>query len=124
MSATYPSLKHQVVFITGGASGIGAAMVEAFHGQGARVAFVDRDAAQGEDLAGRLAGSWFAACDVTDAAALQGAVAGMQKALTVLRETGRIDEDPALVVSFAERQRLVGKPALDALEAKYATGAR
>ena len=56
-------------------------------------------------------------------AALQGAVAGMQKALTVLRETGRIDEDPALVVSFAERQRLVGKPALDALEAKYATGA-
>jgi hypothetical protein len=27
-------------------------------------------------------------------------------------------------VSFAERQRLVGKPALDALEAKYATGAR
>ena len=57
-------------------------------------------------------------------AALQGAVAGMQKALTVLRETGCIDEDPALVVSFAERQRLVGKPALDALEAKYATGAR
>lgn len=56
-------------------------------------------------------------------AALQGAVAGMQKALTVLRETGCIDEDPALVVSFAERQRLVGKPALDALEAKYATGA-
>ena len=57
-------------------------------------------------------------------AAFQGAVAGMQKALTVLRETGRIDEDPALVVSFAERQRLVAKPALDALEAKYATGAR
>ncbi|MDB5826207.1 MAG: carboxyvinyl-carboxyphosphonate phosphorylmutase [Variovorax sp.] len=56
-------------------------------------------------------------------AALQGAVAGMQKALTVLRDTRRIDEDPALVVSFAERQRLVGKPALDALEAKYATGA-
>ncbi|VTU26331.1 isocitrate lyase/PEP mutase family protein [Variovorax sp. PBL-E5] len=52
-------------------------------------------------------------------AALQGAVAGMQKALTVLRDTRRIDEDPALVVSFAERQRLVGKPALDALEKKY-----
>ncbi|CAN5864630.1 oxaloacetate decarboxylase [soil metagenome] len=55
-------------------------------------------------------------------AALQGAVAGMQKALTVLRDTRRIDEDPALVVSFAERQRLVGKPALDALEERYATG--
>jgi len=53
-------------------------------------------------------------------AALQGAVAGMQKALTVLRDDRRIDEDPALVASFAERQRLVGKPALDVLEKKYA----
>lgn len=53
-------------------------------------------------------------------AALQGAVAGMQKALTVLRETKRIDEDPALVTPFAERQRLVGKPAWDALEKRYA----
>lgn len=53
-------------------------------------------------------------------AALQGAVAGMQKALTVLRETKRIDEDPALVTPFAERQRLVGKPEWDALEKRYA----
>ncbi|HSV52823.1 MAG TPA: isocitrate lyase/PEP mutase family protein [Burkholderiaceae bacterium] len=52
-------------------------------------------------------------------AALQGALAGMQRALTVLRETRRIDEDPALVASFAERQRLVNKPLLDALERKY-----
>ena len=52
-------------------------------------------------------------------AALQSAVAGMQKALTVLRETHRIDEDPALVTPFAERQRLVGKPMWDAMEAKY-----
>ncbi|MDM0107001.1 isocitrate lyase/PEP mutase family protein [Variovorax sp. J22R24] len=52
-------------------------------------------------------------------AALQGAVAGMQKALTVLRDAGRMDEDPALVVPFAERQRLVGKPEWDALEQRY-----
>ena len=52
-------------------------------------------------------------------AALQGAVAGMQKALTVLRETHRIDEDPALVAPFAERQRLVRKHEWDALEQKY-----
>ena len=52
-------------------------------------------------------------------AALQGAVAGMQKALTVLRETKRIDEDPARVTPFAERQRLVGKPEWDALEKRY-----
>lgn len=52
-------------------------------------------------------------------AALQGAVSGMQKALTVLRDTQRMDEDSGLVVSFAERQRLVSKPQWDAMEKKY-----
>lgn len=54
-------------------------------------------------------------------AALQGAVAGMQQALGVLRDTRRLDEDPALVVPFAERQRLVRKPEMDALDKRYAT---
>jgi 2-methylisocitrate lyase-like PEP mutase family enzyme len=53
-------------------------------------------------------------------AALQSAVAGMQRALRVLKETHRLDEDPLLVAPFKERQRLVGKPGLDALEKKYA----
>ncbi len=52
-------------------------------------------------------------------AALQGAVAGMQKALTVLRDDREVQEDSGLVTSFAERQRLVGKPAWDALEQRY-----
>ena len=52
-------------------------------------------------------------------AALQGAVAGMQKALTVLRDTRGLTEDPALVAPFKERQRLVGKPDWDALEKRY-----
>ena len=54
-------------------------------------------------------------------AALQGAVAGMQKALGTLHQTRRLDEDPALVVSFAERQRLVRKPEMDALDQRYAS---
>jgi len=53
-------------------------------------------------------------------AALQGALAGMQRALTVLRDTQRLDEDAGLVAPFTERQRLVGKPGLDALERRYA----
>ncbi len=52
-------------------------------------------------------------------AALQSAVAGMQKALTILRDTKRLDEDPALVTPFKERQRLVNKPFWDELEKKY-----
>lgn len=52
-------------------------------------------------------------------AALQGALAGMQTALTVLREQRHLDEDSALVVSFKERQRLVNKPLFDELEQRY-----
>jgi 2-methylisocitrate lyase-like PEP mutase family enzyme len=53
-------------------------------------------------------------------AALQGAVAGMQRVLGVLQQAGRVDEDTALVVPFAERQRLVDKPRWDELEQRYA----
>lgn len=52
-------------------------------------------------------------------AALQGAVAGMQKALTVLRDDREVQESSGLVAPFEERQRLVGKPAWDALEKRY-----
>jgi len=52
-------------------------------------------------------------------AALQGAVAGMQKALTVLKTEKEVQESSGLVAPFAERQRLVGKPAWDALEKRY-----
>jgi 2-methylisocitrate lyase-like PEP mutase family enzyme len=52
-------------------------------------------------------------------AALQGAVAGMQKALTVLRDEKEVQESSGLVATFAERQRLVNKPEWDALEKRY-----
>ena len=52
-------------------------------------------------------------------AALQGAIAGMQQALSALQAEGRMTEADGLVASFTERQRLVGKPLLDGLEARY-----
>jgi len=52
-------------------------------------------------------------------AALQSAVAGMQKALTVLRDTKEVQESSGVVAPFAERQRLVGKAEWDALEKRY-----
>lgn len=52
-------------------------------------------------------------------AALQGAVAGMQKALTVLRDNKEVQESSGLVTPFSERQRLVGKPEWDKLEQQY-----
>jgi D-xylose 1-dehydrogenase len=83
--AVYPSLAGRGVFITGGASGIGAAMVEAFHGQGARVGFIDRDAAAGEALARRLSGVWFQAVDVRETDFLAGAVDNAAAAIGPIR---------------------------------------
>lgn len=72
--ASYPSLAGRVVFVTGGASGIGASFVEQFQAQGARVAFVDQQVDAGEALSARLSGSWFRPCDVTDPDALKAAI--------------------------------------------------
>ena len=41
--ASYPSLVDRTVFVTGGADGIGRALVEQFARQGSRVAFVDKN---------------------------------------------------------------------------------
>ncbi|HEX5775786.1 MAG TPA: SDR family NAD(P)-dependent oxidoreductase, partial [Caulobacteraceae bacterium] len=79
--AVYPSVEDKVVFVTGGASGIGATVVESFHAQKARVAFVDIDEAAGAALQAKLNGAWFRRCDVTDAAALQDAIGAAAAAL-------------------------------------------
>ena len=52
--ARYPSLAGKTVLITGGATGIGAAFVEHFFDQGAKVAFFDIDTDAGEALADQL----------------------------------------------------------------------
>ncbi len=52
--ARYPSLADQAVLISGGAGGIGAAMVAAFGAQDARVAFLDCDEAASEKLAAEI----------------------------------------------------------------------
>lgn len=75
---SYPDLKGASVFITGGGSGIGAALTEGFLRQGARVAFVQRsDASAFCDTMAAQTGlrPLFIACDITDIAALRAAVA-------------------------------------------------
>jgi len=52
-------------------------------------------------------------------AALQGAVRGMTNALARLYADGILDEDPALVATFEERQELVHKMLFDDLDRRY-----
>ena len=77
--ALYPSLAGRVVFVSGGASGIGADIVSAFVRNRARVAFVDLQREAGERLVEGLAregeAPLFLQADVTDIPALQGAIA-------------------------------------------------
>lgn len=78
-TAKYPSLDGRVVFITGGGSGIGAALTRAFHLQGARVAFVDIDQRASLALIEQLSvetGStpWYRQCDIRDVDALQASI--------------------------------------------------
>ena len=79
VSARYPSLAGRLVFITGGATGIGAALVEAFTKQNARVAFIDIQAQAADSLLARLSNQgfeppWFRSVDVTKAEDLQRAI--------------------------------------------------
>ncbi|MEJ7687354.1 MAG: SDR family oxidoreductase [Variovorax sp.] len=81
-SAIFPSLAGKVVFISGGATGIGEALVRGFHAQGAHVGFCDIDDAAGQVLESALAPNnpvLFTRCDVTDVKALGDAVAAVRE---------------------------------------------
>jgi len=85
MSATahYPSLRDRAVLITGGATGIGASLVEQFAAQGARVGFIDIDVPAAEALVLSLVGARhapaFAAADLTDIGALDRAIDALRE---------------------------------------------
>lgn len=82
--ATYPSLKNCPVFVTGGASGIGADIVRAFAEQKAKVGFVDLQKDAGAALAAET-GAAFEAVDITDIPAFRTAIATLAEKLGAFR---------------------------------------
>ena len=94
---TYPSLQGRATVVTGGASGIGEAIVRGFVRNGARVVLIDVDRAAGEALARELgAETRYIACDLTDVTALRAAVGEAESYLGPIR---------ALVNNAANDQR-------------------
>lgn len=92
--ANYPSLKERAVLVTGGASGIGAATVSAFAAQGARVAFLDRDA-EASNAVSKTTGAMHALCDLTDIPATRAAIAELSQAIgpfTILANNAARDD--------------------------------
>lgn len=105
-TAHYPDLADRVVFVTGGGSGIGAALTRAFAHQSARVAFVDIAEADSKALVDRVAAEGvrhrpvFLPCDIRDVAALRAAIAEVANTLgdiTVLLNNAANDQRHALM---------------------------
>ncbi len=81
---SYPSLKDNVVVITGGASGIGASIVERFCSEGARVCFIDRDTGSANELVENRSGTnppLFFELDLTNHSALRATFANIEKSI-------------------------------------------
>ena len=74
--AIYPSLRDKRVLITGGGTGIGAGIVEAFARQGSDVTFFDITEDESKALAERV-GARFEKVDLTDVAALRDRIAAL-----------------------------------------------
>jgi len=92
--ASYPSLKDKSVFVSGGGSGIGAAIVQHFAAQGSKVGFVDIDEAASTALA-RKTGAHFIKCDIRDVKAYQaaiGEIVGKHGAITALINNAARDD--------------------------------
>jgi len=83
--ATYPSLEDATVYITGGASGIGAEIVRAFADQRSRIGFLDFDVVRGDALTAELreqgADVHFEPCDLRDIDALRQAFVSLEATL-------------------------------------------
>ncbi|MET0429240.1 MAG: SDR family NAD(P)-dependent oxidoreductase [Microvirga sp.] len=85
MRAHYPDLSGRTALVTGGADGIGRAVVEALCAQGMRVGFIDvaRDAGEvlARDLTAEGSGVAFAPADLRDVEATRAAVADIHARL-------------------------------------------
>ncbi len=102
-------LSGKVALVTGAASGIGAAVAQAFARKGARVALADMNREAAEAQAAPLDGARAYACDVTSAESVEAAVtavlADMGRLDVLVNSAGIVDLAPAEEISLRAWQR-------------------
>jgi len=127
-NSVHPSLRGRTVFVTGGGSGIGAAIVSAFAAQGSRVAFIDIAEDASRSLAHQITDAghdqpWWRRCDVRDIGALQAAITDAAAELgdfAVLVNNVASDDRHTLAsvtpAYYDERMAINERPALFAIQ--------
>ncbi|MGO1770556.1 MAG: SDR family NAD(P)-dependent oxidoreductase [Microbacterium sp.] len=108
--AVFPELRDRVVLVTGGASGIGSASVEAFHAQGARVVSADLSLPDAEPTpAGER--RWDVRLNVADEAEVDRVVAAIAREIgpidAVVHAAGISTMDFAVDATHADWQRTI-----------------
>lgn len=83
--SSFPSLADRHVLVTGGSSGIGAAIVAAFVRQGARVSYLDVNEPDRSGAPKGIEGGHFMRCDLTDLDTLEEAISA------AVRDQGPVD---------------------------------
>lgn len=86
LTASYPSLKDRVVYITGGGTGIGASLTAGFAAQGAKVAFIDIAEAPSRTLVEEIEqktgrAPLFLPCDIRDIESLRASISQVRTEL-------------------------------------------
>jgi 3-oxoacyl-[acyl-carrier protein] reductase len=110
----------KVAAITGGGSGIGAAICERFAAEGAMVAVLDLAVDRAQDIASPLSGAAAFSCDVSNAAAVEEALTQVESELGPLDVM--VNNAGALAMDHVARVTpLVEKQQAEALEGKVTT---
>ncbi|MEX5719493.1 SDR family NAD(P)-dependent oxidoreductase [Geodermatophilus maliterrae] len=105
------ALDGRTALVTGGASGIGRAIAEAFVAAGAQVVLLDRDRTAVQQASAGLGAAAGVVADVSDEAAVRSAVAEAERALgridVLVNAAGILTQSPLVEMSLAQWQETI-----------------
>jgi 3-oxoacyl-[acyl-carrier protein] reductase len=106
-----PVLDGRCALVTGGASGIGRAIAEAFVAAGARVVLLDRDAGGADRVAGELGAVAGLGADVADEEQVRAAVTEAERTLgridVLVNSAGLLTQSPLVEMSLRQWQETI-----------------